>query len=235
MNETLRRAGFHVCICAAAVVLTAGCAQRPHPSPTSTETARISTLLVVPFKDMSRSHEIGIAVRSPLSGNMFLAGPVEEGAADFLTESLTRFVASQTQYRLVPHDQAEGVRSQIVNREGRLTGELEFLVELGAELGVDGVLVGHVYRFRDRVGMRFAADTPASVAFEVYLVNVKEGGLTWGGQYDESQRSLTENLLMLSTFFKRGAAWVTARELAQSGLDELLRHLPRPGSPPSPP
>ena len=44
----------------------------------------------------------------------------------------------------------------------------------------------------------------------------------WKGKYDETQKSLSENLLDASKFFKGGGKWVTAENLAEMGLTEML-------------
>ena len=41
-------------------------------------------------------------------------------------------------------------------------------------------------------------------------------------------QALSENLADAGTFFRGGGRWLTARELARLGVDELLARLPAP-------
>jgi len=81
-----------------------------------------------------------------------------------------------------------------------------------------------IYRFQERKGGNFAAEKPASVAFHMHLM--KDGVLGRIFAYSEEQKALTQNILTMGKFLKRGAKWVTADELAEeginAGLDELV-------------
>jgi len=48
----------------------------------------------------------------------------------------------------------------------------------------------------------------------------------WTGNYDETQQSLTENLLNVVDFFKQGAKWLTADEFAEYGMRKILKTFP---------
>ena len=90
----------------------------------------------------------------------------------------------------------------------------------------DGIVVGYVYRFRERKGYPYSVKRPASVAFEIHLVRVKDGAIVWRGNFDKTQTSLMENLLQMSWFFREGGQWVTAEELAREGVERLLDTYP---------
>lgn len=81
-----------------------------------------------------------------------------------------------------------------------------------------------VYRFQERKGGNFAVDKPASVAFHMHLMKNRMVGKIFA--YAEEQKALTQNLLTVGKFFRRGARWVTAEELAgegiNAGLDDLI-------------
>jgi hypothetical protein len=93
-------------------------------------------------------------------------------------------------------------------------------------LGADAVLVGHIYRFEPRRGGAYSVRQPAAVTFGLNLVRVPDGKLLWSGAYNEVQQSLTENLYLIGTFFKRGGKWLTVDELALEGLTQVLDTLP---------
>jgi hypothetical protein len=66
------------------------------------------------------------------------------------------------------------------------------------------------------------------VAFDLLLIQVPEGRLLWERHFDESQQPLSDNLFKLSTFIQRRGRWLTAGELAQSGLAAVLATFPAP-------
>jgi hypothetical protein len=83
------------------------------------------------------------------------------------------------------------------------------------------VLVCFLYRFHERIGSRYAAEAPASVAFDLYLLRSVDGRVLWQGRFDETQRALSENLLDFNKFMKR-KGWISANDLALAGLDDLF-------------
>jgi hypothetical protein len=90
------------------------------------------------------------------------------------------------------------------------------------KLNADAALVGQVRVWQERVGSRLGASPPASVGFEVKAV-ASDGQVLWVGNYYEQQRPMGEDLL---GFIQRKGAFVTAEELAEYGVEELLEKLP---------
>lgn len=88
-------------------------------------------------------------------------------------------------------------------------------------LNVDAALLGIVSAYRERVGSRLGADPPASVGFQVSVV-AADGQVLWVGRYYERQRPMTEDLI---GFLQRWA-FVTAGELAEYGVDAVLKEFP---------
>jgi hypothetical protein len=104
--------------------------------------------------------------------------------------------------------------------------EQDLWIETGRDLGADAVIVGHLYRFRERIGTQYSVEVPASVAFDIHLIGVRDGRLLWSGKFDETQQSLFEDLYQLGTFLSRRGRWITAQELAVSGLEGVLETFP---------
>ncbi len=100
------------------------------------------------------------------------------------------------------------------------------LREVGSELDVPAVVVGHLYRFRERKGVAYTVEQPASVAFDLHMVRVSDGVIVWRGQFDKTQGSLMENLLQIAAFVREKGRWVTAEELAEEGMEEVLQTFP---------
>jgi hypothetical protein len=93
-----------------------------------------------------------------------------------------------------------------------------------AEKGAKASTVNvYVYRFEERKGGNFAVERPASVGFHMHLM--EQGAVTKVFVFDEHQQSLMENVLDIGKFFRRGAKWVTAEELAVEGIDMGLKYI----------
>ncbi|MEE8430762.1 MAG: hypothetical protein V3S16_05895 [Candidatus Desulfatibia sp.] len=180
-------------------------------------------LLILPLRDMSAVYGAGVSVRCPVCGSIVMTGEVAEGAMEFLSDSLYSALKNKGDFELVPSGQAQGVLSKLLHGDADTLSERALLVETGQALNADAVLAGYIYRFRERVGTRYAVKSPASVAFDIHLIRVADGRVLWSGQFNETQKSLSEDLLHLETFLKRKASWITAREMAQAGLEDILQ------------
>jgi hypothetical protein len=64
------------------------------------------------------------------------------------------------------------------------------------------------------------------VSFAIHLVGVKEGSILWSGLFQETQQPLSENILKLGSFLRRGGFWLKAKNLASVGMDEVLVSFP---------
>lgn len=183
-------------------------------------------LLILPFNDMSAIYGENVSLRCPLCGNVFVTGEVINDADDFLTLSLISLMESRKGVELIPSGQAQGVWSEMLSRDEDRLSEREQIVETGRILGADLVMAGYVYRFRERIGTGYSVDSPASAAFDVHLVDVAGRRILWTGRFDETQRSLFENLFKIITFLKRKGAWVTVDKMAVSALEDMLQTFP---------
>jgi len=96
---------------------------------------------------------------------------------------------------------------------------------LGELVYADAVISARVLRFRERVGEEWGVKSPASVAFILELWDVKRGDLVWSGRFDETQKSLSENIFAIGEFAQRGARWLKAEELASEGVKKAVRQL----------
>jgi hypothetical protein len=77
-----------------------------------------------------------------------------------------------------------------------------------------------VYRFQERQGGNFSVIRPASAGFHTHLF---EGGtLLQTIVFDETQQPLSENVLRLFTFIRRGGKWITVGELAREGVQKSV-------------
>lgn len=92
--------------------------------------------------------------------------------------------------------------------------------------GADASLGGQIRRWRQREGTTTGVRRPASVWLVLELRD-RDDRVIWSGVYEETQPPLSEDLFSLSRAWERGFRWVTAEELAEYGLRELVDDLAR--------
>jgi len=209
------------------LVLLSGCQTPVYVSETPSELVKFKKILFVPFSDANNISGFATDTRCPVCGRVFVTGEVAEGAADFLSNQSVSWLKGHTGYHLVI-DRRQTSSTVSLHAVDQAAGDArKSLVDKGRENDADVVLTGFVYRFRERVGKGYGAESPASVAFGMHLIRVTDGGTIWSAHFDETQQSLGENLFQLGTFISRGGRWVTAEELALSGLKKIFEKFPK--------
>lgn len=154
----------------------------------------------------------------------YLEGDPLENAAVIMTELTHGELKKQYPDKVVPLVKAEYAYT-LTDKEKTDTLR-SIAVRFGRQLEVEHVLAGTLWRYRERVGGAFGAETPASVGFALFLVSVEDGAILWSSTFDKTQTALTENLFDARLFFKTGMKWLTAGELATYGAGKLLENLP---------
>ncbi len=182
----------------------------------------IKKVLIVPFKDVSAVYGRENNARCPVCGKVFLSGTIQEGSDATLTRHLVSFIKSNTEIDILYPNQAQMHYDDFKSGNESMAHEVNELIENGRLLGADAVMTGHLYRFKERIGTTYSVVSPASVAFDLHLIGVSSGRVLWAGHVDETQRSLSENLFEIGAFIKRKGEWVSADDLATSGLNDLL-------------
>ncbi|MBI2485607.1 MAG: hypothetical protein HYW01_01325 [Deltaproteobacteria bacterium] len=99
------------------------------------------------------------------------------------------------------------------------------VLRVGKNLDADAVLIGNISNYSERRGGDFGVESPASVVFEVQLFNATNGEVIWEAYFNETQRTLLENVAEIKKFIKRRAKWITADELAKEGVVEVVNKL----------
>ncbi len=97
---------------------------------------------------------------------------------------------------------------------------------IGRKLKVDMLVFGTVTRYLERIGGPYGVTRPASVAFEVVMVDARSGKKVWAGKFSHTQKGLSEDLTNLGSFLRGGGKWLTVRELADVGIARLVQQLP---------
>jgi len=180
-------------------------------------------IAVLSFQALSPGE--GNTVFCPLCGSGSSSGKIQEGSEKVVEEIFVDRLSKMPGVEIIPSEKAESVYKRISSE--KLKGSFaENLTKAGSELGADFVAIGYVYRYTERVGFKYSSAHPASVTFEIHLVDAN-GNIIWGRHFDKTQKSLMENIFDISSFFKGGAKWVTARQLTEQGMDTVLKTFPR--------
>lgn len=184
----------------------------------------LKKIAVVPFEKLM-SDDASRAARCPVCGTVYTTCELPRNADVLVQELFLGKMDPSGQFSVIPPYQSDVVYQKVKGENLKAT--VPHLLQMtGKALGADGIVAGYVSCFRERVGYAYSAERPASVTFGVYLIRVSDGELIWGRIYDKTQQSLSENVLQASTFFSRGLRWVTAAELAEDGVVEILKTFP---------
>jgi len=130
-----------------------------------------------------------------------------------LREKVIALEESKDFYERIPRDESKDSPRSLAQR-------------LGKALNADLMILGNVWKYRERIGGSQGISEPASVSFAIYMIDVPSGKLIWKGVFSETQRSLAENTLRARTFFERGSKWLSADELAAFGVNEIFQKFP---------
>ena len=211
-------------------LLLGSCSTRAiHPEP-ERQASNIKSILILPFHDVSMLYESNIHVRCYLCGQVMSTGYVPDSAGPYLTSELISLMEKQQGYTILSSDGSQDLLSGMMSGPDNdaAAAYLNLYIDTGKRAGADALLIGHIFRFNERKGNRASVESPASVAFDLHLIDVESGRIVWTANFDQTQKPLSDNLLELGSFIKRGASWVTAEELALGGLEDILRRFPKP-------
>lgn len=220
-------------------LLIVGCSGAKVTTKSSNELPRyqIQTLALVPFTslktpqlhDQRNSYfstpegalgsDISIAVPPDAEAPSRQTATVPDYAADKVTQFFWKRLRAKEGVRVLPP--GEMAKVTIAAAEATKSTPEMAAANLAKRLKADAVLVGQVLVFQERVGSRMGASPAAAVGFEVKVV-AADGQVLWVGNYYERQRPMSEDFM---GFIHRWA-FVTADELAQYGVDEVMKEFP---------
>ena len=181
-------------------------------------------LALFPFL-VERGEDPGRGAICPICKGVYRKGDIPLWSRTALNRLVYQKFERLGTFQLLPNEKMEETLSS-GGMKGFEQSPVSTSIRIGKKLNADYLLLGFIARFEERVGSALGVEKPASVAFDLHLYRVKDIKMVWEGRFDETQRPLSENLLKIRSFFKRKAAWLTAEELASSGLDEMLKRLP---------
>ena len=103
---------------------------------------------------------------------------------------------------------------------------IKIIQAIGKAVSADVAITGYIYRMHKREGTDYSVVSPASVSFDVCIVRVNDGSFLWKGSFDQTQKSLSENLLEIKSFLKFKGKWVDVDKLAEIGMEKLVAEMP---------
>lgn len=190
--------------------------------PVSFEVQRIG---VMPFFKGSYGSDITSSINCPVCELTFNPDDLAPGCDRTLTGFAQDLLQVRYGEKVIPTVDVMRAYRQMPKDEFKDT-PLDLTQRLGKTLSANAMIVGAVWKYRDRRGGTRAVQSPASVAFAVHFVEVETGNVLWSKAFAETQRSLSENILKAPDFFARGARWLTADELARFGMKEIFKDFP---------
>lgn len=196
--------------------------QKSHVQPDKPFPASTGRMAVIGFRAaLNEGQEAGM-VSSPISGAVFMAEPVPEAVVLQMNDFLYNQLVKKEGYDLISPPQVEDAFPDLLSDGKYNPGDMTLIQQVGKAFSADTVLLGYLYRWREREGTKYSVNQPASVAFDLYLIESESGDILWKGGFDKTQQSLMENLLDFSFFWKGKGTWMTARQLAELGLTKML-------------
>ena len=198
----------------------AGCVIAPKAANDRSPTSKKCRLLVLPFTNMASIFGPDASVMGPATGQVFVTGHVEEDAAEHLDMALQGQLAKQTGLLWTVSVTGPNLFNsvEITNRHDHINA----IRGIGLARSADVVLCGYLYIFEERRGGAYGVERPARIAFEMALIQVDSGQLLWHRKYAERQKPLSDDLLAIGRFFKRKGRWVSALEMGELAISEML-------------
>lgn len=202
--------------------------------------SHISSVAVLPFQTIqtpqwgSRPARTGVVEPEGIRSQFQLPGTdqvgmpesrkdtyvVPETAAHRITTKVVSALVSRSALRVIGPLETSAMLSE---RNEEPKPSLKAMAqEVGTRLQVDGVLTGLVSTYREREGSKLGA-TPAAVGFAVYLVRPSDGTVLWTGDFFEEQKPFIQDVV---GFFEKGGGFVTADELADLGVQKVMKAFP---------
>ena len=101
----------------------------------------------------------------------------------------------------------------------------EYWSSVGDCVSADYLLIPQLMQWRQRLGGQWGVEKPARVVLCLVLFHAKKDKVLEVFSFQEEQQSLTQNLLKIGAFIRRGGGWIRAQELAAEGIRRGLGEL----------
>jgi len=191
-----------------------------HRLPIIGGSSNLQTESVPSIKTISENR---VAVMPVLEAPDKFGGVVADGAGEAISAELYSEMSMSGGWEIVPDTDVEQAMSKLPpSTAGNLQDNA---LALGRAVSADAVLYGTVERYKERVGVDYAAASPAAVTFTLHLIDLKSREVVWTAKFSKSQKALSENVLNLVNFLQNSGRWVRAHEIADEGVKAAVADL----------
>jgi len=200
-----------VLVCCSFVLFGCGVKEGEKSEPESARLSRVSCIGVLPIASMGEGESVPLYI--PQKKN-------SRHAIQVMTEILSQELGGKNGIRFVDIEQIDALNMT----GGESSLDIDRMV--GKRINCNAILETTVNRFTERVGGRYSVESPASVAFEMRLISLEDGAVIWSAKFDETQKSVMENILEWKKANARGFVWLSAEELMREGIKGKLADSP---------
>lgn len=180
---------------------------------------------VISFQALIPDEGLGDTVICPLCTTGYTTGRILKGSEKIVENIFLDKLRELKEVQIIPQERVQSVYRRI-SSESLKKPLLDVLKKVGHDLGADILALGYIYRYTERVGYDYSTEHPASVAFEIYMINSVDRSIIWRGVFDKTQKSLMEDVFQISSFFRGSGKWLTADQLSKQGMDEIFKTFP---------
>jgi len=209
------------------LILNPGCRKQQVASVKTPRVLSIKKVVAVGFLPAMTGKDKPGSFHNPLSGSMVTADPIPPDVIRTASNTLLERIVAEKNFELVSRGQAIGAYSSIIQSDKNIgLPPIQVVQKMGEQFSAGAVLIGYIYRWREREGTDYGITRAASVSFDLHLIRSSNGAIMWKYKFDKTQQSLTENLFDLGTFKESGGKWLTVDKLAAIGFDKMLKDMP---------
>lgn len=214
MHKYLRNTGLILCLLG--LVLISGCSKPTTPA----QLPRLTMGLAM-FTQPTNTGEL-LAGYIPEDQYKVSPETLDKLDADFekllMTETSRVYTSGAAAHQCYEITQAQ-------HRDEPLNA-LEFWNQVGICMKADVLIIPQVIDWTPREGGEIGAFQSAGVNMDFYAlrVDIEEPSIS-RFHFEETQESLSNNLLNIKKWFKRKGKWITAEQLAEEGMRQAITEL----------
>lgn len=143
-----------------------------------------------------------------------------------LTQKLLQELEKRGFTSLSGPESVAGCREIVLSREAvSPQSARQYWASVGRCVPAGAILVPQLTHWRQREGGPWGVENPASVALRLVLLDPEQEEVLRFFQFREEQKSLSENLLEIGNFIRRGGQWLRAEDLAAEGIRRGLKDM----------
>lgn len=189
--------------------LLAACGPRAADVPAEPGVRPVRRIAVLPFRTGGSLDPAGRFVAA--TG----AGAVPEDLGPYVAERLTADLGALGAHT-IPVDAVLSATPVA----GAALYDTKLAARVGRALEADTAVYGAVRRYVERVGSALSVESPASVEYQVMVVDVASGTVIGSYVFDFTQQPLAADITTLPDFLQGGGKWRTRKEILDRSLQK---------------